>query len=162
MIVVSDASPINILARIDCIDVLPTLFGSVVLPPAVARELSHERTPNQVRRWISSDVAWLRIQPPTRIDGSLDFNDPGEREAISLALELRADLVLIDDRRARQAAVKRGLTVTGAIGVLEAAAARNLIDLPRVIAMLRTTDFLVAPAILDAAIHRDQMRRARQ
>lgn len=155
MIVVSDASPLNILVRIGCIGVLPTMFGEVVVPPAVAGELSHARTPEAVRSWLAARPPWLRVQSPIRIDPTIEFDDPGEREAISLALELHADLVLADDRRARHAAVRRGLTVTGAVGILEAAAARNLLNLPESVARLRTTDFLVAPAILEEALRRD-------
>jgi predicted nucleic acid-binding protein len=49
MIVVSDASPVNVLMRIGYVDVLPILFQSVIIPPAVASELSHSSTPEVVR-----------------------------------------------------------------------------------------------------------------
>jgi predicted nucleic acid-binding protein len=159
MIVVSDASPLNILIRIGCVEVLPSLFGSVVIPPAVAAELSHPATPQPIRQWLSSPPAWLRIQAPAKVDLTLEFDDAGEREAISLALELHADLLLADDRKARRAAQIRGLVVTGAVGVLESASARSMIDLQAAFAKLRATDFIVAQAIIDAALARDASRK---
>ena len=158
MIVVSDASPINILVRVECIEVLHSMFGRVFIPPAVASELSHPRTPDAVRSWLQANPEWLQVRAPREIDPTIEFSDAGEREAISLAIELQADLVLVDDRRARQAAVKRGLVVTGAVGVLEAAARKNLVRLPEVVAKLRQTDFLIASSILDAALQRDATR----
>src|SRR5207244_5984193 len=103
MIVVSDASPLNVLVRIENVSVLETLFQSVFIPPAVAAELSHSGTPRSVREWLSAKPAWLNIRAPAQIDPTLDFDDAGEREAISLALELKADYLLADDRKARRA-----------------------------------------------------------
>jgi predicted nucleic acid-binding protein len=73
---------------------------------------------------------------------------------------LRADLLLADDRKARKAAQSRGLVVTGAVGVLESASARSLLDLPTAFARLRATDFIVAQAIIDAALARHANRGA--
>ncbi len=87
MIVVSDASPLNLLVRIGHVDVLPTLFGAVFVPPAVVAELSHPSTPDVIRNWFASKPPWLQVKAPVRIDPTLDFDDTGEREAISLALK---------------------------------------------------------------------------
>lgn len=57
MLVVSDASPINILVRIGHIDILPRLFDRVLIPGTVAKELSHKRTPPEVLAWIQSGPA---------------------------------------------------------------------------------------------------------
>lgn len=159
MIVVSDASPLNLLVRIGHVDVLPTLFGAVFVPPAVVAELSHPSTPDVIRNWFASKPPWLQVKAPVRIDPTLDFDDTGEREAISLALEIHADLLLVDDKKARNAAVARGLSITGAVGVLEIASARGLLDLSDAFRRLRTTDFIVAPTILDNALRRDAGRK---
>lgn len=102
---------------------------------------------------------WLQLKSPSHIDLTLDFDDPGEREAISLALELKADRLLADDKRARRAALARGLAVTGALGVLELAAARNLLDLRQALGRLTTTDFLIAPELIEDALRRDAARK---
>ena len=160
MIVVSDASPFNVLVRIGCVNVLPALFGSVILPPAVVSELSHSGTPDVIRRWMSEPKTWLTVQAPSHIDTTLRIDDVGEAEAISLAPELKADLLLADDRKARRLAIDRGLTITGTIGVLELAAARSLIDLRDAFDRLRQTDFRVADQILQEALDRDAKRRS--
>jgi len=162
MIVVSDASPVNVLVRIGHIDVLPQLFGRVLIPPAVVAELCHENTPQVVRAWLTSRPPWLEVRAPSRIDLTLGFDDPGEVEAISLAIEMRADLLLADDKKARRAAQERGLTITGAIGVLELAAVRELLSLPDAFTRIRTTDFSVSDGILQAALARHTGRQHRQ
>ncbi|HKQ47574.1 MAG TPA: DUF3368 domain-containing protein [Phycisphaerae bacterium] len=159
MIVVSDASPLNVLVRIGFIDTLPKLFQIVFIPPAVAAELTHAGTPEPVRSWLASKPSWLTIKAPSRIDTTLEFDDAGEREAISLALEIKADLLLADDRKARKAALARGLAITGAVGVLEAASAKGLLDLPEAFKRLRTTYFIVAESILAEALRRDAARK---
>jgi predicted nucleic acid-binding protein len=159
MIVVSDASPLNALVRIGQVDVLHPLFGIVVIPPAVAAELSHAGTPGVVRNWVAARPAWLEIRAPSRIDATLQIDDAGEVEAISLALELKADFLLADDRKARRVARERGVTVTGAVGVLELASARGLLDLQEAFGRLRTTDFKVSDRILREALDRDAVRK---
>jgi len=159
VIVVSDTSPLNALVRIGHIDVLPQLFGRVLIPPAVAAELSHPRTPEIVRVWLAARPAWLEIKAPQRIDPTLGFDDPGETEAISLALEIRADLLLADDKKARRVARERGLATTGAVGVLELAAVRGHLDLRQALEKLRATDFNVSDTVLDAALARDAARQ---
>lgn len=158
MIVVSDATPLNILIRIEAVGVLPVLFGSIIVPPAVSLELSRPATPATVRDWISHAPGWLSVRPPERAIPDLGV-DAGEAEAISLALELCADFVLIDDKKARRAARAQGLTVTGTLAVLETAAARGLLDLPEAVERLRASDFQIAGRLLDDALRRDNERR---
>ena len=65
MLVVSDSSPVNVLIRIGQIDVLPVLFKSVVIPTAVAQELTHPATPPIVRDWMAQPPAWITIRSPS-------------------------------------------------------------------------------------------------
>lgn len=127
MIVVSDTTPLNYLILIESAHVLPALFGQVYAPPAVIQELAHPRSPEPVRRWGDSPPAWLTVQGPTHIDPSLNLG-PGETEAIALAQELKADWVLLDERKGSREAEGRGLRVAGTLGVLEEAGARGLLD----------------------------------
>ncbi len=62
-------------------------------------------------------------------DVSLQRLGAGERETILLAEELEADLILLDDIKARRLAVERGLIVTGLLGVLQQSATLGLISL---------------------------------
>ena len=69
--------------------------------------------------------------------------DAGEREALALALALRASLVVVDDRAARRAAAELGFATTGTLGVLERAARMRLMDFDQAIMRLRATSFWV-------------------
>ena len=116
------------------------------------------RTPELVRQWAYQQPAWLRTESPVAIDPSLDV-DIGEAEAISLAVELKADALLIDDRKGRNAAMARGIITVGRIGVLEFAAERQLIDLPQKLDQLSRTNFRISERMLKAALQRDRVRR---
>jgi predicted nucleic acid-binding protein len=158
MIVVSDTSPLNYLVLIEQVQVLPVLFGRVIVPPAVMAELQHAGAPDVVRAWAASPPPWLEIQPPARIEPLLGLG-AGETQAIRLAQELLADAILIDERRAATIARQAGLFVTGTLGVLEIAAERGLIDVVQTIAALRQTTFRVSDEVLDGVLQRDANRR---
>ncbi len=157
MLVVSDTSPINVLVQVAQIDVLPALFGRVAVPPEVAREMAHPHAPASVRTFIAAPPAWLSVHAPTTLL-TLPSLDPGETAAISLAFELGAPL-LIDERDGRKVAQAYGVTVVGAVGVLERAADAGLIpDLAAVHAAIRVLPFRVADAVLDASLARHRSR----
>src|SRR5690348_9376816 len=126
MLVVADSSPLIVLINIGHIDVLPALFGDVVIPPEVAVELSQPNRPAAVRDFAANRPPWLIERIPTQIE-SIPSLHAGELAAISLAGELRADLLLIDEIAGRKAAVERGIPITGTIGVLELGADRELL-----------------------------------
>jgi predicted nucleic acid-binding protein len=160
MIVVSDSSPLSVLVCLNQIEILPTLFGQVVVPPAVVSELSHPRSPLALRDWMASPPSWPIVQSPSSIDPSLASIGLGELEAISLAIELKADLLLVDDRKARHIALSRGIHVTGTLGLLELAV-RGLLDLPTVVAELRKTDFRIADELIEQSLSRDAARKSK-
>ena len=159
MIVVSDASPLNVLVRIGYADVLHQIFGSVIIPPAVASELCHPNTPEPVRQWLLTPPSWLVIRAPSRVDEMIEIDDRGELEAISLALEIEASILLVDDRKARRIAQHRGLAIAGTIAVLELASVRDLLDLEEAFDRLRQTDFRIANRILSDALNRGACRK---
>ena len=128
MIVVSDTSPILNLARIGRLELLASLYRQVLIPPAVHAELmASNLTP-------AMDLAcnsWLTIAVPKdeqRVQDLRDELDPGEAEAIVLALERKADLLLVDERRGRRIAAALGLPITGLLGVLADAKRSGLIE----------------------------------
>jgi predicted nucleic acid-binding protein len=157
MIVVSDTSPINYLILIDAMNVLPVLFGQVFIPPMVFDELRQERTPEKVRRWIEKPPIWLIVRAPIQLDPSLDL-DPGEAHAISLAMELKADRLLIDERAGTLAAETRRLRPLGTLGVLIAAGQSKLLNVSEMLDILSTkTNFRVS-----AELHRYVLDRVNQ
>ena len=83
MIVVADTSPLNYLVLIDEVGLLPALFGQVLLPQAVFRELQHPRTILKVREWATRLPEWLEVRTVASVaNGALMELDIGEREAI--------------------------------------------------------------------------------
>lgn len=143
-LVVSDTGPINYLVLIGHIDLLPILFEKVVMPVAVMNELTDPDAPPVVRAWIANPPGWIEVReaPPSFDDALLAPLDDGERAAIALAAALHPEpLLLMDDREGVLVARKKGLAVTGTIGVLDMAAQRGLLDLAEAFTRLRTTTF---------------------
>jgi len=161
MIVIADTSPINYLVLIGKQDILPMLFGQVIMPEAVLRELQAAATPPQVRQWVAHRPPWLEMRPPTPpLETSLSHLDEGEREAIQLAEELKADLLLMDEKAGREEALKRRLPVIGTLGMLERAAEGGMLDFALVLAELKAHKFFVAPALERDFLERDAQRKA--
>lgn len=163
MLVIADNTPVRYLILLGYVDILPALFGSVLIPQTVLRELQHPRALIEVRTWLRHLPAWLDVHQPS---GSLTANfaalDPGERDAILLALELQADLLLVDDNAARDVATQRGIRKMGTVGILERAAVRGLVDLPEALARLQSTNFRIHADIVEALLTRDAERKRQQ
>ena len=155
--VVSDTSPLHYLVECDAIEILPALFQQILIPPTVQRELQHPRTPARVRAWAGSLPPWVKVQAPAVLDDSLNV-DQGEKEAICLAREVQAVAILMDDRKGRAEAVRCGLRVAGTLGLLEAAAARGLVDFAAVIQRLRQTNARLDEELIHAALLRNRPR----
>lgn len=142
-LVVADTSPLRFLVEIGFEHVLPPLFQQVWIPGAVARELRHNRTPELVRQWAERLPSWVNVREIENADfhpGLTDI-DRGEWEAIELAKEIHANLLLIDDRAGVYTAREQGFTVTGTLGVLVEAAASGLIDIEKALEGLGKTRF---------------------
>lgn len=145
MIVVADTSPLNYLIRLRKAEILPDLYGRVVVPRAVLSELQHPRAPEPARSWAATPPAWLEVVRVRAIDPTLMSElGIGEREAISVAIELRADLLLIDERLGRKAAEGCQLQVAGTLAVLLQAALRNLLDFSSVLQEIQQLGFRVS------------------
>ncbi len=129
MIVISDTSPILNLSRIGRLELLARLYEQVLIPPAVYRELARSDMGDPLIE--SASPSWLVVeaaQDRVRIAELSEELDPGEAEAIALALEKQADLILVDERLGRRVALALGLRVTGLLGVLAEAKRAGLIE----------------------------------
>lgn len=157
MIVVSDTSPILNLARIGRLELLPALYQQVIIPQAVHAELiaSKRDLPSAVD--LASE-AWLTVAAPknqAKVQELREDLDPGEAEAIVLAIERRADLLLVDERRARRIATSAGVTVIGLLGTVARAKRAGLIPLAKPVLdqLVRTARFWIGPELYQEVLH---------
>lgn len=150
MIVVSDTSPICYLLLIDQIMVLQKLYDVVAIPEAVADELNASESPSVLRNWIANPPNWLQIEIVSASPRSgLEKLDSGEQEAILLAEQIEAELIILDDKAARQIASERGLRIIGLLGIIKDAAQLGLLDLRVTFERLKEAGFWVAPSLLE-------------
>lgn len=160
MIVISDSSILIALTRVGMIEILPLLFGEILIPPAVAMEISVE---NRFGSSALIHTTWLQVtalKNPSRATdlvlgqsgyGKLHI---GEAEAIILAVEVNADALLIDERRGRKIARQHGLDVVGVLGVLALAKSRGIIPEIRsaLDALINEAGFRVGKALYQAVL----------
>jgi predicted nucleic acid-binding protein len=161
-LVIADTGPLNYLILIGYIGLLPDLFEKVILPTAVQRELASSKAPVLVQDWIADLPLWAEVReaPFSQVeDPSLNGIDAGERAAIQLAVSINADLLLMDDRKGVSAAHKKGLRVTGTLGILDLAAQRGLADFAQAAEQLRQTSFRVPQALLDLLLEKHNEKR---
>lgn len=118
--VVSDSSPLIHLAKIGRLNLLKSFFGEVIVPEAVHKECVVEGKSREDSKRIGK-AGWIkvfRIKDEKLKRAFMMELDEGEAEAVVLALEESADLLLLDDYEARRVARSFGLKVTGTIGIL--------------------------------------------
>jgi predicted nucleic acid-binding protein len=159
MIVVADTSPLRYLVVIGRQDLLPALYGRVLVPPAVAEELKHESAPAEVRAWMAGRPKWLEVREPARTLAAEMNLERGEQEAIALAEELSADLLLVDEWDARQEAARRHLRAVGTLRVLADGATRGLTNLEEDFRLLRETNFRASSVLFESLL--DEYRQGK-
>jgi predicted nucleic acid-binding protein len=153
---VADAGPLVALAKVNRLDLLGQLFDEVHIPPAVRQELAAKSGP-EAARLDDALARFIRIHAPLphppELEPAIGRLGPGEREAIALAYQTGA-LLLMDERRGRGAARLLGLKVTGVAGVLVEAKAAGLIPRVRpVLEEMRGAGYWLSDALLDSAAH---------
>ena len=154
MIVVSNTSPITNLAAIGQFDLLHKLYGEVYIPDSVWAELNADDQPwpGSVEvagaSWVERRTAGLR-ELVVAFERDLDR---GEAEAIALAIEIGADLILLDEHEGRRIAQRHKLNVIGVLGILLDAKRRGFIDIvmPFVESLHQTAGFYLSDQIVDA------------
>lgn len=120
MIIVSDTSSLNNLAAIKQLHLLQLLYGIVLIPEAVYRELTDPNFPvagateAQTFDWIQT----RSVRDRTLVKALSNELDLGEAEAIALAVESQAEKIIIDERRGRLVASRLNLQYTGILGIL--------------------------------------------
>jgi hypothetical protein len=155
MIVISDSTPLINFAKLGRLDLLRKLFGKVCIPEAVYYEVVIEGAgkPGAVE---VKTATWIERCSVAQefIDELTGFVlDLGERESIALALQMGADLLILDEITGRKAARQLKLHITGTIGLLERAFRRGLIsDLREVLDELCASGFWVSERLYQAVL----------
>ncbi|MFM7407209.1 MAG: DUF3368 domain-containing protein [Cuspidothrix sp.] len=151
MIIVSDTSPITNLAAISQLDLLQKLYTGIIIPTAVYNEMVkvNKVVPGamevQTLPWIQQQAV-VDSQRVIFIQENTENIDLGEAEAIILAFELKADLLLMDERRGRIVASSYGLQIIGLLGVLLQAKRKKLIPSVKILMdqLIEQADFRVS------------------
>jgi predicted nucleic acid-binding protein len=156
MIVVSNTSPLTNLAAIGQFELLHQLYGEVHIAEGVWQELNARG-----QHWPGRDEVaaadWIErhtVQNQALVTALRRDLDRGEAETIALALELGADLVLLDEREGRHAAQRLGLRVTGVVGLLLEAKSRSAVNAirPHLDALRHKAGFYLSEPVYHAAV----------
>lgn len=158
MIVISNATPLIGLSMLGRFELLREVFGTILISTAVYDELigkgadrggAAEVTKGVADGWISvANVTATPILTTLKVD-----LDEGEAEAITLALERHADLLLLDERKGRAKANALGLEVTGTIGILLLAREKGIeIDLRFELRQLKTQGFRISDSLIERIV----------
>jgi predicted nucleic acid-binding protein len=149
-IVVSDTSPIRALDHLGEIRLISEMYGRVIVPAEVARELREPRASFRTVDFTAFGfVDVVHVTDRKRIDTLLKELDLGEAETIALACELNADAVLVDEKRGRRVAGGLGLRVIGTVGILLRAKAEKRIPAitPLLDSLMDELDFFLSPQL---------------
>ncbi len=156
MIVVSDTSPLTNLAAIGQFGLLRQLYAELHIPEGVWEELNAEG-----KRWPGRDEVeaadWVRrhaVQNQSLVTALRRDLGQGEAEGIALALELGADLILLDEQEGRHTAQRMGLRVVGVVGVLLDAKAHGVVDAvrPHLEALRQQAGFYLSESLYQSAL----------
>jgi predicted nucleic acid-binding protein len=154
--IVCNAGPLISLARIGRLDLLPALFGEIIVPPAVHREVTNDESLPGAKNLANAD--WLKIgevQDRSSVERLLASLDSGEAEVLVLARELAATAA-IDEKRGRHLAAELGVPQTGTVGILLMAKQAGLVHLVRPL-----LDHLVAKGVrLSSRLYEEACRLA--
>lgn len=156
MIVISDTSPIANLIVIERLDILHQVFQNVIIPPSVNSEIEAlHKFEIDITLYQESD--WIEVQAPSNeeeVNRYMMDLDEGESEAISLAKELGADFLLIDERAGTNKALEEGLNTIGLVGVLIKSKEMGIIELiePILIQLKEEAGFWIGKKLLDSVL----------
>ncbi|MFT4758348.1 MAG: putative nucleic acid-binding protein [Paraglaciecola sp.] len=125
-VIISDAGPIFSLAIIDKLEILDKLFDEIYIPKAVWEELTRDKTTAHYQRIV--DYFKDKTKEISGFNDLTFVMDYGESEAVILYKELKANYLLIDDKKARDIAENFGIQCIGTIGILSIARERKMID----------------------------------
>ncbi len=150
MIAVSNTSPLILLDKAAHLWILGRLFTKVIIPPSVDKEWLRPGG-YVVPDWLS--VSNLSSEAESDAKKLYKEMDKGEAEAIALFREMKANMLLLDDLKARRYAKSAGLPVGGTIGLLIKAKQKGIIsEIKTILDNLKKHKFYLSDDILKKAI----------
>ncbi len=160
MIAVSNAGPLIALAKVNRFELLHRVLGHLYIPQAVYDEVVVKGTgkagTDETQKALGDWIEILAVKNAAMIQSLLTKLGRGESEAIALAIEIQADLVLLDDRKARTMAGFMGLNVNGTIGVLIQGYRKGLVtDLQQILDELKAKGFRINDRIYTKVLKSD-------
>ena len=157
MIVVCNTSPLTNLASIGKFDLLFRLFGSIHIPEGVWDELNarNQRWPGSLE---TENADWIQrhtVQNQSLVTALRKDLDQGESESIVLAMELDADILLLDEKEGRHTAQRFNIPILGVVGILLAAKSHQEIDKirPLLDALRQRAGFYLSASLYQAVLH---------
>jgi len=131
MIVVSNTSPITNLSAIEKLHLLQQLYGEIFISSSVFKELTQwgDSIPGATEVKTSNWIQVKSINNISLVQSLKEQLDEGESSVIALALELKANWLIIDEQLGRKIAIEYNLTITGILGILIEAKRQGLISL---------------------------------
>lgn len=156
MIVVSNSSPLIALSIVNSLDLLRALYSTIYIPEAVFHEVvtlgagRPGATAVAITPWIVQQAPADHVSVVNLLAAGLD---KGESEAIVLASELSASLLILDESHARVVARQQGIPVTGTLGVLIAAKNAGMVaEVKPLLSQLSEAGFYLTPQIISHAL----------
>lgn len=124
-IYVCDTSPLIFLSKIGKLNLLQLIFNKVYVPEAVYKEVTEGKSgkfdPGVAGAIAVKNAGWIKVRKVTSrklVENLLSTIDIGESEAIALAKEMGAQLLIMDERKGRTVAKSFNIKVTGTLGLL--------------------------------------------
>lgn len=150
-VVISDSSCLILLSKIGRLDILKGLYQEIFIPEAVYEEVTAKKDTAESLLQTSDWIRVCKVIDRDRLEDMPPQLHLGEREAILLYTDLNADLIIIDDNNARKEAARRGLRITGIIGILARAKDAGMIPAVRpLVEQLEREHFYISQDILNA------------
>ena len=153
--IVGDSSPLIALSIIQQLELLPKLYSRVVIPHKVWEEITIYGA-GLAGALAISQLNWLIIEKPAPelLDPLSILLDPGEAEAIALAMNLPESTVLLDDAQARRVAERFGVNRIGTLGILRRAKKAGLINaIKPYTEQLQKSGIYIRQSLIEAVLH---------
>lgn len=158
MIVVADTSPLTALLHLQQTDLLINLYKQVFIPSVVFDEMKELIAFGYDISFLQNSSAYIIRNATNKqmITALTEYLDPGEAEAIALAKEIKADLLLINEKLGRQLAEKESISCKGVVGVLIEAKLGGYIPAikPLLNTLLTDLKFRLSPSVYNLALQK--------